>query len=162
MVDEYRGLLECPFQQGYVEFTFKRGDLVEELRNCLAAEWETEAAVFMDSMIAVKHDWVFFANDGPDSYVRLLLSDEIPVEASAQAHLPEIQGDHVIQPYGKGGPPYIELGRYAAFADSFIESLEIYDKKLEETKFRVRVKLASPKAGPYSVRLIALVAIVGG
>ena len=117
---------------------------MEELRDCLAEEWKTESRVFIDTMIAVRHDWVFFANDGPDSYIRLLLNDEIPVETIPPAELPEIQGDHVIQPFGHVVSPYIELGQHEYLgsigAIVLTNICRFMIKKLKEARFRVKVK----------------------
>src|ERR1039457_3358809 len=73
------GLLECPMQNGYIEFTYHPGDLVSELHAQTTAAWGD--AIRRRVLRGSESWWVLLFQDQQGAYVRMRDDEPIPLNA---------------------------------------------------------------------------------
>jgi hypothetical protein len=169
MRTEYFGLLECPFQKGYIEFTYLRGDLIGELERSLEKEWG-QAFHVADHMFNLRYgSWAVFVQVEPDTFLRILPTEEIPVGMTSihAGTFPVMQGERSIS--SSKGIPYIDLANYPSLVDGVSDSRQTSpdeDDWFATNKFRLRFVLNRQYRinidKVYAVKLLALVTVVGG
>jgi len=158
---ELLGLLECPFQKGFVEFTYRPGDRVSELRVLIDKDWRVPGHLSRFLLNSQGGPWVFFCQDRIGAYLRLIDHDPIPTGTPEgdQESLPEPH-HHLLSPLEER-EPVIDM-----FFLGLRHRREDTDQELSNVRFKLRFTFDRsyeiPEGNKYSIRLIALAAIVGG
>jgi hypothetical protein len=163
---ELLGLLECPFQKGFVEFTYRPGDCVSELRALIDKGWRLPGRYTSLHMLHLEgQPWAFFCQDKSGAYVRLMDRDPLPTGAleADQEDLPELP-DSSLNPISDG-MPIVDM-RYIHQIDHPPPFKREEYQELSDTRFKLRFTFDRSyeisEESKYSIRLIVLVAIVGG
>lgn len=151
------GLLECPLHSGWMEFEFHQGDKISDLVESINAKWGGEIRLPYESIRATS--WVFFCEQLDSDYLALLKNDLIPTEAPGATKRATITyPDH---PRGALEIYHLDHGlwnsSHGPYSSIPIEMTENFSIDLSLQRNYDR-----PPDKEYDVRLVALVAIVGG
>lgn len=91
------GLLECPAQRGWIEFTYTKGDQVRELKKVLNKRWGRGIQEEHWARWIYKDGWVILVEENDGSYLSLHDSDHIPsgnVEQFAETAVDIVPADN--------------------------------------------------------------------
>jgi len=179
-----KGLLICPFNSGYIEFEYLRGDFVKELKERIHQVWGHPDSRNTDYW--AKNSWALFCKCKDGSYSMLIDSDLIPTSPPsnggvldavhaewAKRPLREISesegvGEGRFDPMIAGAvrmPDYwqerrVRMSINAAEANGSISYEEILAGR--HRNLRLTRGLFIPDDRLYSVEILALIAVVGG
>jgi len=155
----YKGLLECPFKSGFIEFEFHEGDRVAELLKTVDGRWGTSygwATSSGFSRIGARREgevygmvegWLLAAEDASGSYVALRGDDQIPIT-------PRSSEEATILP--------AEDGWYLGAVAHGCYNWESFGYPTQPFKIPFKRLYRLPSNKRFDVRLIALVAVSGG
>lgn len=157
---ELTGLLECPYQKGWIEFQYEPGDRVSDLVGSIEDRWDRQvrtAVPFYPS------SWALFCEEKDGNYVSLRTDDEIPIEAPTEVFevIPEDMMAQRAFEFFKDDPGLLDvffLQKYWHLkGDAPGQPRANYSMNLAFTR-----DYEIPTDEQYTVHLLAVVAIVGG
>lgn len=157
------GLLECPLHAGWMEFEFHQGDKISDLVTCIKAKWSGEVRMFYGVLTDGGESWAFFGAQQDGDYLALRKSDPIPTKPP----------EPIKRDIGNFYANYSPTGLFETYRlDSSLWSrlpetnLHLLPPAELTENFSIDLSLRRnydpPPDKEYDVRLVALVAIVGG
>lgn len=171
----FKGLLECPFRKGYVEFEFQNGDTVADLLSQVENTWGQNNEELLSQAEGLSEvstsGWVIGCEDADSAYRILKLTDLIPITTVPPNEI--IEPDKMVYGYDTGersnGMLDIFSYRMVKYGTPFLyhrigkESNYQTDPENFDKHIRITIKRTYkiPEKN-FDIRLIALAAIPGG
>jgi len=162
------GLLECPFRKGYIEFEYRLGDTIGQLRKTVGSVWGAATALGGE----LDHDnwhgglsdrgvWAILGEDESGAYLTLSDHSVIPAhppKASNSVRSPHISPNRSQQWNLPSGLIYDD-----DVAETFLrEPSPNYDGSGRHLSLGFNRDYEVPKDKEYAVKLVALIVITGG
>ena len=160
-IASFRGLLECPYHKGWIEFDYHSGDKILDLTTSIEDKWGRLGRNEKRLQFLNVGSWAFFCAQKDGSYLALRKNELIPTLQPMDCKDPTPTA-HKKEPFFSDFPAILDV----AFLDHRFWA-ERRDKVIEITaNFRIDLPFKRqykvPESKIYDVRLIALVAVVGG
>lgn len=149
---ELYGLVECPLLKGYIEFSYKPGDRVSNLKGKILANWGGEA-IKLDprdskySVYGIEH-WTLFYEDAAGALVQIFDHEDIPVMTPQQSQ--------------QSRPTKMRNRIKHITGIVFLRDILKKRRRKKQIMFQLPERSQPTEYKQYSVKLIALVAVEGG
>lgn len=160
-IENFHGLLECPYHKGWIEFDYHSGDRISDLSASIEDKWGSLRRNDDRLLYLNAGSWAFFCAQNDVSYLALRKNDSIPTEPPKFKNSGSII-DYGHEPFFPHHPEMLDV----FFLDRKLwkghrhESVEIIANFSIDLPFKRQYRV--PKGKRYDAHLIALVAIVGG
>ena len=157
-----RGILECPYRKGWIEFEYESGDRISDLVRSVEENWGKPAS--RDRFFNMRpRSWAFFCEDQDGAYLALKTTDPIPRQIPSG-------GEEIAEDDRMAGHAFNVLREHPGLLDVFFlqKYWEIEDRSPKNPRANYSMRLTFrrdyelPVDKRHSVHLLALVAIVGG
>jgi hypothetical protein len=160
----YKGLLECPFKSGFVEFEFHAGDRVADLLNKVEERWGSdygwstwatsegfvnnrEQSIVNKKKYGLMEGWLIAVEDKAGAYIMLWRNELIPLTA------PPNEETEILPTNDGWYQGAVEHGCYNRESFGYIE---------KALKIPLKRSYEAPPKTEFDVCLIALVLVNGG